>query len=122
MAYDDKPTVESIRQMTRYLQDLWSRTHVKWQEIDSYYQQTFKLWPEGMNRPEWLKPARSRSIVDHAVDHQLAHDPIVSRPPSEDDEEAKRKADRVEPAVKAILDEASLMEPSLTWKLSLIHI
>ncbi len=116
MNLDEKPTVESVRQMVRHLEGVWSRTHAKWRTIDTYYQQTFRLWPEGLDRPEWLKPARSRSIIDHAVDHQLAHDPIVSRPPSEDDEEAKRKADRVEPAVKAILDEASLMEPSLTWK------
>ena len=116
MAYDDKPTVESVRQMTRYLQNLWSRTHVKWQEIDSYYQQTFKLWPDGMNRPEWLKPARSRSIVDHAVDHQLAYEPMVHRWPSTQTEASKRRADQVEPAMKAILDEASLFEPNLTWK------
>ena len=106
MAYDDKPTVESIRQMTRYLQDLWSRTHTKWQEIDSYYQQTFKIWPEGMNRPEWLQPARSRSIVDHAVDHQLAYEPMIHRWPSTQTEASKRRADEEEPAMKAILDEA----------------
>jgi len=80
LAYDDKPTIESIRQMTRYLQDLWSRTHIKWQEVDSYYQQKFKIWPDGMNRPEWLKPARSRSIVDHAVDHQLSIGGPAPRP------------------------------------------
>ena len=90
--------------------------------MDTYYQQTFRLWPEGLDRPEWLKPARSRSIIDHAVDHQLAHEPIVSRPPTDDDEEAKRKADRVEPALKAIMDEASLLEPSLTWKQAWKHL
>ena len=116
MAYDEKPTVESIHQITRYLQDLWSRTHNKWREIDSYYQQEFKLWPEGMSRPEWLKPARSRSIVDHAVDHQLAYEPIVHRFPVGQTEASERRADEVEPAMKAILDEASLFEPSMTWK------
>jgi hypothetical protein len=116
LAYDEKPTVESIHQITRYLQDLWSRTHNKWREIDSYYQQEFKLWPEGMSRPEWLKPARSRSIVDHAVDHQLAYEPIVHRFPVGQTEASERRADEVEPAMKAILDEASLFEPSMTWK------
>ena len=116
MNLDDKPTVESVRQMVRHLEGVWSQTHAKWRTVDTYYQQTFRLWPEGLDRPEWLKPARSRSIIDHAVDHQLAHEPIVSRPPTDDDEEAKRKADRVEPALKAIMDEASLLEPSLTWK------
>jgi len=116
LAYDEKPTVESIHQITRYLQDLWSRTHNKWREIDSYYQQEFKLWPEGMSRPEWLKPARSRSIVDHAVDHQLAYEPIVHRFAVGQTEASERRADEVEPAMKAILDEASLFEPSMTWK------
>ena len=116
MAYDEKPTVESIRQITRYLQDVWSRTHTKWQEIDSYYQQEFNLWPEGLNRPEWLKPARSRSIVDHAVDHQLAYEPIVHRFPVSQTEASERRANEVEPALKAILDEASLFEPTMTWK------
>ena len=116
MAYDEKPTVESIRQITRYLQDVWSRTHTKWQEIDSYYQQEFNLWPEGLNRPEWLKPARSRSIVDHAVDHQLAYEPIVHRFPVSQTEASARRANEVEPALKAILDEASLFEPTMTWK------
>jgi len=113
---DEKPTLESIRQMVRHLEGVWSRTHAKWRQVDSFYQQEYKLWPEGLDRPEWLKPARSRSIVDHAVDHQLAHDPIISRPPTSDDEDAKIKADRVEPALKSILDEASLLEPTLTWK------
>ena len=116
MPYDERPTVESIRQLTKYLQDVWSRTHIKWQEIDSYYQQKYQLWPEGLNRPEWLKPARSRSIVDHAVDHQLAYEPIVHRFPVTQTETSERRADQVEPALKAILDEASLHEPTLTWK------
>jgi len=114
--FDEKPTIESIRQMVRHLEGVWSRTHAKWQVVDSFYQQEYRLWPEGLDRPEWLKPARSRSIVDHATDHQLAHDPIVSRPPTGDDEEDQAKADRVEPALKSILDEAALLEPTLTWK------
>ena len=116
MAYDEKPTVESIRQITRYLQDVWSKTHVKWEDIDSYYHQTCKLWPENLHRPEGLKPARSRSIVDHAVDHQLAYEPIVHRFPATQTEVSQRRADEVEPALKAILDEASLFEPTMTWK------
>ena len=102
--------------MVRHLEGVWSRTHAKWQVVDSYYQQEYRLWPEGLDRPEWLKPARSRSIVDHATDHQLAHDPIVSRPATGDEEEDRAKADRVEPALKSILDEAALLEPTLTWK------
>ena len=63
MNLDDKPTVDSIRQMVRHLEGVWSRTHAKWRTVDTYYQQTFRLWPEGLDRPEWLKPADRKSVV-----------------------------------------------------------
>ena len=112
----DKPTIEIIGQYRKYLGDLWSNTHTKWEKIDTYYNRTFQLWPEGMDRPEWFKPMRARSLVDHAVDHQLAHEPLVSRSPAGTGEEHKRNADLLEPGLKAIMDEAALLEPNLTWK------
>ena len=69
-----------------------------------------------MDRPDWYKPMRARSTVDHAVDHQLAHAPSVHRLPAGEGEEHKRRADRVEPALRAILNEAAALETSLTWK------
>ena len=116
MPLDEKPTTEYVEKLAKHLEGLWSRTHAKWMQIDSYYNQTFQIWPAGLNRPEWLKPARSRSIVDHATDHQLAHDPVIHRMPAAEGVMHKRRADKVEPALKAIMDEASLLEPSLTWK------
>jgi hypothetical protein len=116
MPLDEQPTVEYVEKLAKHLEGLWSRTHAKWMQIDSYYNQTFQIWPAGLNRPEWLKPSRSRSIVDHATDHQLAHDPVVHRMPAAEGVMHKRRADKVEPALKAIMDEASLLEPSLTWK------
>ena len=67
MPLDEKPTIEYVEKLAKHLEGLWSRTHAKWMQIDSYYNQTFQIWPAGLNRPEWLKPARSRSIVDHAL-------------------------------------------------------
>ena len=116
MPLDEQPTCEYVEKIAKHLEGLWSRTHAKWMQIDSYYNQTFQIWPAGLNRPEWLKPSRSRSIVDHATDHQLAHDPIVHRMPADEGVMHKRRADKVEPALKAIMDAASLLEPSLTWK------
>ena len=112
----EKPTAETIAQYRKYLGDLWSNTHAKWENIDTYYNRTFALWPEGMDRPSWFKPMRARSLVDHAVDHQLAHEPIVKRSPTGASEVQKRHADSLEPALKAVMDEAALLEPNLTWK------
>ena len=116
MALEDKPTPALIQEHRKYLGDLWSNTHAKWETIDTYYNRTFKLWPDGMDRPDWYIPMRSRALVDHAVDHQLAFEPLVHRAPAGIGEEHKRRADQLEPALKAIMDEAQLQEPNLTWK------
>jgi len=113
---DSKPTAESIAQHRKYLQDVWREAHTKWEDIDSYYNRTFRLWPEGMDRPEWFRPMRARAVIDQAVDHQMAHDPLISREPAGDGEEHQLKADKLEPALRSIMREASLLETSLTWK------
>ena len=116
MALEDKPTPALVHEHRKYLSDLWSNTHAKWETIDTYYNCTFKLWPDGMDRPDWYIPMRPRALVDHAVDHQLAFEPLVHRAPAGIGEEHKRRADKLEPALKAIMDEAQLQEPNLTWK------
>jgi len=116
LALEDKPTPELVHEHRKYLSDLWSNTHAKWENIDTYYNRTFKLWPDGMDRPDWYIPMRPRALVDHAVDHQLAFEPLVHRAPAGIGEEHKRRADKLEPALKAIMDEAQLQEPNLTWK------
>ena len=113
---EPKPTVDSIRTHRKYLFDLWSDARAKWSDVDRYYNRTFSLWPENMDRPDWYKPMRGRSVVDHAVDHQLAHEPSIHRLPAGEGEEHKRRADRVEPALRSILNEAAALETSLTWK------
>ena len=40
---DSKPTAESIAQHRKYLQDVWREAHTKWEDIDSYYNRTFRL-------------------------------------------------------------------------------
>ena len=45
----DKPTCEIINQYRKYLGDLWSNAHAKWETIDTYYNRTFQLWPQGMD-------------------------------------------------------------------------
>jgi len=65
---------------------------------------------------------RARSIIDHAVDRQLAHEPTIHREPVGQGEEHKKKADKVEPALRAIMRHVSLEEISLPWKQAAKHL
>ena len=117
-SFDDEPDANVIDSYRSHLKEVWSAAHRKWEQYDSYYFRTYSIWDgeESHTRPGWLKPARPTSLVDNAVDHQLASDPTPHRHPARQSEESRTNADRVEEALKAILDEASLLEPSLTWK------
>ena len=118
--FDEQPDASWIYRHRQHLQDVWRETHAKWQEYDSYYNRTYDLWggadKQGLERPDWLRPARPTSIVDNAVDNQLASDPKPHRFPARDTDESKQWADQVELGLKAILDEAALQETTLTWK------
>ena len=117
-SFDDEPDANVIDSYRSHLKEVWSAAHRKWEQYDSYYFRTYSIWDgeESHTRPGWLKPARPTSLVDNAVDHQLASEPTPHRHPARQSEESRTNADRVEEALKAILDEASLLEPSLTWK------
>ena len=81
MPQEMRPTADSTTQARKQLQDLWSNCHGKWEQVDSYYNRTFQVWPDGLDRPGWYRPMRARSIIDHAVDRQLAHEPTIHREP-----------------------------------------
>ena len=122
MPQDMRPTAESVTTARKQLQDLWSNCHGKWEQVDSYYNRTFQVWPDGLDRPGWYRPMRARSIIDHAVDRQLAHEPTIHREPVGQGEEHKAKADKVEPALRAIMRHVSLEEISLPWKQAAKHL
>jgi hypothetical protein len=65
---------------------------------------------------------RARSIIDHAVDRQLAHEPTIHREPVGQGEEHQKKADKVEPALRAIMRHVALEEISLPWKQAAKHL
>jgi len=65
---------------------------------------------------------RARSIIDHAVDRQLAHEPTIHREPIGQGEAHRAKADKVEPAIRAILKHIGLEEISLPWKQAAKHL
>ena len=116
--FEDEPDANVIDQYRSHLKEVWTNAHRKWEQYDAYYFRTYSVWEEAEahTRPGWLKPARPTSVVDNAVDHQLASEPTPHRNPARQSEESRNNADRVEEGLKAILDEASLLEPALTWK------
>lgn len=125
---DERPDRELIERHSSHLQELWRTTHDKWKDVyDAYYFRTFDIWDkkkENAERPEWLRPARPTSIVNNAVDHQLASDPKVHRFPVGDSETHISNANLVELGLTALLNEIALLEPNLTWKMlgkHLIH-
>ena len=116
--FEDEPDANIIDQYRSHLKEVWTNAHRKWEQYDAYYFRTYSVWEgaEAHSRPGWLKPARPTSLVDNAVDHQLASEPTPHRNPARQSEESRNNADRVEEGLKAILDEAALLEPALTWK------
>ena len=125
--FEDEPDSTVIDQYRSHLKEVWTNAHRQWEQYDSYYFRNYSVWDsaDAHTRPGWLKPARPTATVDHAVDHQLASDPTPHRHPVRNSEESRSHADRVEEGLKAILDEASLLEPALTWKQegkNLIHL
>jgi hypothetical protein len=125
--FEDEPTTTMIDAYRSHLKEVWANAHRKWEKYDDYYFRTYSIWDgeESHSRPGWLKPARPTSLVDNAVDHQLASEPTPHRHPVRTSEESRINADRIEEGMKAILDEASLLEPALTWKQigkSLVHL
>ena len=116
--FEDEPDANIIDQYRSHLKEVWTNAHRKWEQYDAYYFRTYSVWEgaEAHSRPGWLKQARPTSLVDNAVDHQLASEPTPHRNPARQSEESRNNADRVEEGLKAILDEAALLEPALTWK------
>lgn len=112
-SFDEKPTVESIIQMANHLEKVWQDAHNRWKIADEYYNRDFPLWNPGSNRPVF-HPAKSRSVVDTAVDQLLGFEPQVERFPEKVDQ--KEAADSGELAIRALFHQTSLLEPSLTFK------
>ena len=72
--FEDEPDANVIDQYRSHLKEVWTNAHRKWEQYDAYYFRTYSVWEESEahTRPGWLKPARPTSVVDNAVDHQLA--------------------------------------------------
>jgi hypothetical protein len=110
-----RPDKKMIDEAVSHLKGVWSATHVNWRLWDSYYNRQYSLWPKGKSREEY-RPSTPANIVDHAADTQMAFDPRIHRDPVGESDNHKASADRLEKALLAILEDASLQETVIPFK------
>lgn len=125
MDFNEKPTLAHITSLRTHLMEVWRPTWGDWEERDSYYFQTFKLWPANITGRPTYHPARPRQIVDAAVDHQMGATPKVHRQPAGQGADHKEKATHVDLYLTAAFAESALLENVLTAKAvakNLIHL
>ena len=125
---EEKPEAAVIDRYRARLSEIWQPAHSEWNLDDDMYFRRYDVWddPETRaQRPSWLRPSRPTSIIDHAVDHQLASEPRPHREPIGDYQDAQKNASSIEKAMGGIFAEAALMEPVLTPKAAgkyLVHL
>jgi hypothetical protein len=111
-----KPDLEFVQNTQSRLFNIWAQTHSEWETVDSYYHRNYPIWPAvHQGRPSY-RPATPTSVIDHAADTQLAFTPSVHREPMGEGDLHKQRADRIEEALKAILDDSALKESVLPFK------
>lgn len=122
-----KPNAKFVDETFNTYDDLWRKSREKWVKADLYYNREYPLWDDTLKaeRKEEYRPATPAAYVDHAVDAFMAINPQVHRPPAGEGAGHREKADRVEPAITAILEDAALLEPvnpyKAMWKQFLLY-
>ncbi|MAH48193.1 hypothetical protein CMI37_20385 [Candidatus Pacearchaeota archaeon] len=117
ISFDQRPTGKFIDDLFTSLSNTWKAAHRDWEIRDTYYHRTYSLWtPEKEQTRGKYRPSTPTNVIDHAADTQLAFEPRVHREPVGDSQESKEAANRIELAMKAVLDSSSLMELMLPWK------
>ena len=104
-----EPTQQYITTLVHHLETVWSETHRRWAEIDTYLHGTFRLWPAGVNRPEY-HPSKASAILDHAVNHEMPTKMSIKRFPVSDTYRKKRQADKVETFLGYLMAEIARKE------------
>jgi len=108
----DRPTPERIVWAKAHWSRLWSIAHSQWLTSDSYYARTYGVWPAGFKTPSY-HPSTATNTIDHAIDTQFAYDPHVHRPPAGEGKKYQERADRIEPFIAAVIEEAGKCEVML---------
>lgn len=116
VARDFKPDEHWVKTQREFLLDLWQAARTKWEIIDTIIDRTWQIWDPPYEKRPGFHPARANSVLDHANDNQMAFEPKVKRYPHSKSENSKLLADKIEPWVTSVFEEASLREPSLTFK------
>lgn len=109
-ATSPRPDQAYIQRTAAHLEELWSEAHSEMREVDSYIQGEYQLWAKGTNRAQYRPPTALR-IVNNAANVMLASEPTkIHRNPVAEGGEHQERADKVEPWVRAFLEEASKLE------------
>ena len=117
---EPRPTEELLNGLHTHMLEVWGKCHTKFETVDSFIWRTFPLWrPDQEGRPE-LRPSTAANIVDAAANNQLAYEPKIKVIPSDTrparEQIEKDRADKLEPFLKAVMDDASMYEANLPWK------
>ena len=116
----DKLTPDYVDDLVVKLLEIWDQAHANWRTIDSYVQRTFEVFdpnvPGAAGRSVY-RPSTPTSVLNHAVDNQLALSPRIHREPENDTGEEEERASRVENGLAAVLEDAASKETFIPWKL-----
>lgn len=113
----ERPTVEYIKKREHREVERWQATHAMWEMMDTFYNQENEIWDERLrkSRPTSHTP-RATDVIDHAADTQMPYEPRAHRDPVGRGKENKDAADRLEPALTAVMNDAAARELQLTFK------
>lgn len=108
---EPKPELKTIDELAQHLQQIWDQAHHAWDTKLSYYEGTFRVWPDHLTeiRPSFHPPTAA-SKVDGAVNSLLAVTPKIHRVTGSGKRE-EAKGDRIEPWLSAILEATSRKLP-----------
>lgn len=120
MPRETQPDAQYIKDVHQHLVDLWQPAHTHWEEIDQYINGTFPVWdaskPANVNRTTY-HPSTAAATVRKGAATQLAYEPKVHRQRRKDSDDEEKIAGGLENGMKAVLDDASLQEILLPYKM-----
>src|SRR3990167_1039496 len=105
----DRPEADKVEALHKHLADVWQQVRLEMAILDTFKNETYQVWPDGVRRPAYHSP-KPRYLIDHAVDTQMSVDPTVKKYAAGEGDEHKARADAVEPALTAVMLDAAMKE------------
>mgnify|MGYP001619173809 CR=1 FL=1 len=118
----EAPDAAGIDALYTHLDALWSLVRADMVEMDDYHDGKFAVWKDAADTRTPIHPPTARYLIDNAVDTQMSADPTVKKFPAGEGEEHKDRADAVEPALTAVMLDASMKEPMIPWRQAYLHL